>query len=60
MSPTTWLTVGEAAKQARKSDRTIRRWIVRGDLPAHRINGFGVLIDQRDLNKLIRPIAAGR
>jgi excisionase family DNA binding protein len=58
--PRNWLTVGESDTQARKSTRTIRRWITRGDLPAHRINGFGVLIDQADLDKLIKPIPAGR
>jgi excisionase family DNA binding protein len=61
MSPRTWLTVGDAAAQTRKSTRTIRRWVVLGKLPAHRDpGGFGVLIDQADLDKLIKPIPAGR
>lgn len=59
-SPRNWLTVAETARQARKSERTIRRWIVLGKLRAHRIGGFGVLVDQDDLDQLIKPIAAGR
>jgi excisionase family DNA binding protein len=63
MSPRIWLTVGDAAAQTRKSTRTIGRWIILGKLPAHRDpGGFGVLIDQADLDRLFQriPAADGR
>jgi excisionase family DNA binding protein len=52
-------TVEETAEQVRKSTRTVRRWIVSGQLPAWRVNGFGILIAQADIDKLLTPLAAG-
>jgi excisionase family DNA binding protein len=56
-------TVGETAEQLRKCTRTIRRYIVSGQLPAYRVGGAGgthLLIAQADIDKLLTPIAAGR
>jgi excisionase family DNA binding protein len=53
-------TVGETAEQLRKTTRTIRRYIVSGQLPAYRVAGFGILIAQADIDKLLTPLAAGR
>jgi excisionase family DNA binding protein len=50
-----WLTTAEAANEAGVTDRCIRNWITRGQLPATR-NGWQYLIDRTHLN--IRALAA--
>jgi excisionase family DNA binding protein len=47
------LTVGEAAKQLSLSERTLRRMIAGGDLPAVRL-GRAVRIRQEDVFHLVR------
>jgi len=51
-----WATVSEAAKRAGVSDRTIRRWIHKGDLPATRVGPRRIEIDLNELDKLRKPI----
>ncbi|MEQ9145452.1 MAG: helix-turn-helix domain-containing protein [Parvibaculaceae bacterium] len=47
------LTVSEAAKQLSLSDRTVRRMIASGDLPAVRL-GRAVRVRQEDVFFLVR------
>ena len=47
------LTVGEAARQLSLSERTVRRMIAGGDLPAVRL-GRAVRIRQEDVFYLVR------
>ena len=47
------LTVGEAAKQLSLSERTLRRMIAGGDLPAVRL-GRAVRIRQEDVFHIVR------
>jgi excisionase family DNA binding protein len=55
-----YLTIKEAAAYAKASERTIRRWIARGDLAAFRIGPKMVRIEQVDLDRLTRPIPNAR
>jgi excisionase family DNA binding protein len=49
-----WLSQAEAAEQIGVTDRTIRNYIARGLLPAHRVRGSRVLrIRQVDLDALL-------
>lgn len=50
-------TIRQAAEYLGVTDRTIRNYIARGDLPAARIRGSRqVRIDQTDLDALLQPI----
>lgn len=50
-------TIRQAAEYLGVTDRTIRNYIARGDLPASRIRGSRqVRIDQADLDALLQPI----
>lgn len=51
-----FVAVGDAARLAGVSTKTIRRRIKDGTLPAYRLGGL-VKIDAGDLHKLIVPIA---
>lgn len=46
-----------ATEYAGVSLSTIDRWIRKGDLPVHRMR-WEVLIDPKDLDRLMRPIPA--
>jgi excisionase family DNA binding protein len=52
-----WLSQVEAADYLGVSDRTIRAYIARGDLPASRVRGSRVIrIAADDLDAMLRPI----
>ncbi len=53
-----WETVGSAAAYARVSTKTIRRRIIDGSLPAHRLGPHLLRIDRADLDRLFRPVPA--
>jgi len=57
-SPDPQLSVAEAADRRRCSQKTIRRWIADGTLPAYRVGARMIRIDPRDLDRLPRRIAA--
>jgi excisionase family DNA binding protein len=55
-----WLSQQEAAEYLGVSDRTIRNYIARGQLNAHRIRGSrAIRIARTELEALLRPIPAG-
>ncbi len=65
MSPTTneettrpLLTISEVAEFCRVSTRTVRRWIERGELAAHRL-GRQVRISEKDLRAFLREHWSG-
>jgi len=49
-----YLRVDEVADIFRKSDKTVRRWIANGDLPAHRLKSGGLLVPTTALRTVIR------
>ncbi len=52
-------SVSQAATYAGRSPDTIRRWIRSGHLPARRSGPYSnshILIDQADLDRILRPI----
>lgn len=51
------LTVAEAQHKARVTERTIRRWIAQGLLPAYRVGPRRILINSADLDALVRGAA---
>lgn len=52
-----WLNQAEAADYLGVTDRTIRAYIARGDLPAARVRGSRLVrIKLADLDALMRPI----
>jgi excisionase family DNA binding protein len=53
------VSVAAAAERADVSTRTVRRWIVDGRLPAYRAGSTLIKVDVADLDKMLRPIAAG-
>ena len=52
------LTVSEVAEVCRISTRTVRRWIERGELPAHRL-GRQLRISEKDLKIFLRDRWSG-
>ena len=52
----TRLTIKDAAASQRVSERTIRRWIASGLLPAVRVGPTLIRIDSDDLIRIARPI----
>ena len=52
------LTVSEVAEFCRVSPRTVRRWIERGELPAHRL-GRQVRVSEKDLKIFLRERWSG-
>ena len=53
-----YLSVAEAAELLKVAKSTIWRWINQGDLPAYRFGHRHVLINQKDLSRLIAPARA--
>lgn len=51
-------TIEAAAGYLNVSTRTIRRYIAQGKLPAYRVGGTLVRVDQADLDALVRQIPA--
>lgn len=56
MTEPSYLTPLEVATRLRVSDRTIKRWIAQGRLPAERINNHFVRIKAADVEALIAPM----
>ena len=56
--PDPCLSIADAAKHAGCSARTVRRWIARGDLVAHRVNRL-VRVRRTDLERLLRAEVSG-
>lgn len=58
--PRRWLSQAEAAEYLGVTDRTIRNYIARGQLRAHRPRGSRLIrIDLHELEDLLRPIPTG-
>jgi excisionase family DNA binding protein len=54
-----WVGLQEAAEIVGVDQRTMRRWIARGDVPAFRLNRRPIRIRRTDLDALLKPIPAG-
>jgi excisionase family DNA binding protein len=56
------ISVEQAAAYLGLNIRSIRRYIADGRLPAYRVAGTSIRVDQADVDALIRPVpaAAGR
>lgn len=55
--PRRWFSQKEAAEYLGVTDRTVRNYIARGLIPAHRVKGSRLIrIEQADLDALMRPI----
>ncbi len=52
------LTISEVAEVCRVSPRTVRRWIERGEMPAHRL-GRQLRISEKDLKIFLRERWSG-
>ena len=48
-----YMTVKEVGELVRRDDKTIRRWIKAGKLPAYRLDG-SYLISRKDLDLFLR------
>jgi excisionase family DNA binding protein len=57
--PRDWKTPQECAAIAGVSVKTIRRRILDGTLPAHRMGPVLLRIDRADLDRLFRPVPTG-
>ena len=56
-----WLNQAEAADYLGVTDRTIRAYISRGDLPGNRVRGSRLVrIDRADLDAMLRPIPTAK
>lgn len=52
-----WLSMAEAAEYLGVTDRTIRNYISRGELPGHRPRGSRLVrVRREDLDALMRPV----
>jgi excisionase family DNA binding protein len=56
--PRDWKSPQESAAYAGVSVKTIRRRILDGSLPAHRMGPRLLRIDRADLDRLFRPVPA--
>ena len=55
-----YISIKDAALCRDVSERTIRRWIASGILPAFRVGPTLIRIDPADLDELDRPIPSAR
>lgn len=55
-----WLTVPQACAQMQVGQRTLRRWIAEGQLPAYRMGDQLIRIRASDLDVMCRPIPSAR
>lgn len=53
-----WLSQAEAAEYLGITDRTLRRMIAAGELPAYRLGPRLLRIDAGDLDALLTPVPA--
>lgn len=51
-----YVTLKDSAEYLGVTERTIRNFIARGDLPAYRIGNRALRIDRADLDKIITPV----
>lgn len=54
-----WVSQTEAAEYLGITDRTLRRMIAAGKLPAYRLGPRLLRIDVADLDALLRPVPVG-
>lgn len=54
-----WIDQRQAAEYLGITDRTLRRMIAAGDLPAYRLGPRLLRIDVGDLDALMRPVPVG-
>lgn len=54
--PVPWIPQAEAAEYLGVTDRTLRRYVASGDLPAYRLGPRLLRFRQSDLDALMRPI----
>lgn len=54
--PPAWFPQAEAADYLGVTDRTLRRYVAAGDLPAYRLGPRLLRFRQSDLDALLRPI----
>ena len=57
--PRRWLSQAEAAEYLGITDRTLRRMVARGELPAYRMGPRLTRFDLSDLDATMRPIPTG-
>jgi excisionase family DNA binding protein len=57
-SPQQLITIGAAAERLGLDDRTVRRYVADGKLPAYRVGAKLVRVNLPDVEALIRPIPA--
>jgi len=55
----TLISVEQAAEYLGVNPRTIRRYISLGKLPASKVGGTLIRVDQADVDALVRPLPAG-
>jgi excisionase family DNA binding protein len=48
------LTLAQVRQRLQVSDRTVRRWVNDGSLPAVRLHGHGIRVRERDVQRLIQ------
>lgn len=53
-----YLGVSRAAEILDVNEKTLRRWIVEGKLPAYRIADHSIRVDRADVMKLVVPMIA--
>jgi excisionase family DNA binding protein len=54
-----WLSQAEAAEHLGITDRTLRRMVARGEVPAYRLGPRLTRFDQGDLDAALRRVPAG-
>lgn len=52
------VTVAEAARALRITERTVRGWIADGTVPAYRIGDKAIRIKRPDLDALLQPVVS--
>lgn len=51
-----YLGVSRAAEMLGISERTLRRWITEGKVPAYRVADHSIRVTQADVMKLVEPM----
>ncbi|CCH77731.1 putative phage excisionase [Nostocoides japonicum T1-X7] len=56
-APSSYLSLGEVAAELGITDRTVRNYVARGVLPAHRIKGSRLIrVRRSDVDALLQPV----